>query len=167
MEFYSSREERISQASNTVKKAYEKRANKNFFKKNPHIKILLFDLIIVLLFAVVIIPLLMKITQRVRIEHYNVETKAFIFEDKLLITIKLISSSRKKNKSLATHDLKVDILKEDNNQEIVSKTVSFPNNPDELFYITFKLEDKDKLDKINIKLETVDYHRKYKLKIQR
>lgn len=166
MEFYSSREERVSQASSTVKKAYEKRANKNFFKKNPHIKILLFDLIIVLLFAVVIIPLLMKITQKVRIEHYNVESKAFIFEDKLLITIKLESSNRKKNKSLATQDLKIDILKEDG-QEVVSKTVVFPKNPEELFYITFKLEDNDNLDKINIKLETIDYHRKYKLDIQR
>lgn len=166
MDFYSSREERLEQASTEVKKAYEKRGSKNFFKKNPQLKILFFDLLIICLFAAVIIPLFMKITQRVRIDHYNVESKALIFEDKLLITIKLESSNRKKNKSLATQQLKVDILNIDD-VEIASKTVNFPEDQDKLFYITFKLDEGLDLDKININLATDNFHRDYTIKIQK
>lgn len=164
MEYHSSREERLSTASSEVKKAYEKRNSSSFFKRNPQLKILLIDLILVCLFAGIILPFLLSLNSRVIIENYKIDTKAFIFEDKLLISLNFIPNKRKKSKILATEDLKVDILSQEG--LLVSKSDSFPTES-ESFYISFQLDDNEKLDYLYINITTLDYNKDYKVKVKR
>lgn len=165
MEFHSSRKERLSKASKEVIKAYEKRNGGSFLKRNPQLKILIIDLILVILFGGVILPFLLNLNSRVKIENYKVETKAFVFEDKLLVSLNFIPNKRKNSKIIATEDIKVDILSEEEIL-IASKSGTFPEDS-ESFYISFKLDDKEKLDKIYINLTTLNYTKDYKVKIKR
>lgn len=164
--FYSSREERLSKASKETKLAYEKRKNKNFFKRNPQIRILIIDLVIILLFAVIIVPLFMKLTKDVRVDNYKIETKAFVYEKHILINLKIKQNDKKIKKRKTTELLKVAIL---SNNGLLLKEVeeSFPDINEDNKYIALKLDDDQNMKVINIRLISGDYIKLYKVHIER
>lgn len=164
--FYSSRSERLSRASSETKNAYEKRNNKNFFKKNPQIKILLIDLVIILLFAVIIVPIFLKITKDVSVDNYKIDTKAFVYEDKILINLKIKVINKKIKKRKTTDSLKVAIL---SNNGLLLKEVedSFPEMNEDKKYIALKVDNNKNMEIINIRLLSGEYTKVYKVHIER
>lgn len=164
-DFYSSREERLLTASSGTKRAYEKRKVKGFFKKNPQLKILVIDLILVLLFAVIIIPFFVKLTKDIRVDDYKITPKAIQFENQVLISIKIKKLNKKISNRIATDSLKVDII--ENKIIINSENKLLPNDGNTDAYITFKLEDNNNLEFILLHLETGAFSKEYNVKIER
>lgn len=162
--FYSSREERLSKASSATKRAYQKRKKIGFFKRNPQLKILVIDLFLVLLFAVIIIPFFLRITKDIRIDDYKIESKALVFEDKMLISVKVTKLYKKINKRVTTDQIKVVIM---NNEILTSKEELFPVDAGEDKYITFKLDDDLNIEIINISISSGDYIKEYNVKVDR
>lgn len=163
--FYYSRKERLSQASSTTKKAYEKRNQKGFFKKNPQLRILLIDLVIVLLFAVVIIPFFVRITKDIRVDDYKISPKAVLFEDKILVSIKVSNLYKTIYNRKTKESLKVEILK--NSSIIESKEELFPTDDGEEKYISFSFN-KSELDSdfVFIDFTSGDFHDDRKVLIE-
>lgn len=164
--FHSSRKERLSRASKEVKQAYEKRNSKNFFKKNPHLKILLIDLVIVLLFAAVIVPFFYKLTKDIRVDNYKIESEALSFEGQIIIRLKIIRLNKKNFKRLTTDSLKVAIISEIG-KKLEEKSVKLPDIDEEVKYLTFKLDDNQKMQIINIELLSGNFTKEYKVRIER
>lgn len=163
--FYSSRKERLETASSETKRAYAKRNNKSFFKRNPHLRILVIDMIIVLLFATIIIPFFIKITKDIRFDDYKITSKAIQFEEDVLISIKVSKLYKKISNRITTENLKVDII--NNNSIMKSKEVSFPIISGEDIFISFKLDHDIEQEIVNIQLSSGNYLKQYKVRIER
>ncbi len=163
-QFYSSRKERLQTASSGTKKAYENRESKSFFKRNPGLKILVVDLLIVLLFATIIIPFFIKITKDVRVDDYKFTSKAIWFEEEILISIKVSKLYKKISNRVTNDKLKVDII--NNNSIIKSNSLSFPVKAGEDKYVSFKLTGDVGTEVVNIKLTSGNYIKEYKVQVQ-
>ena len=164
-DFYYNREERLSNASTATKDAYIKRSHKNFFKRNPQLKILIIDLVLVLLFSTIIIPFFVRVTKDFRIEDYKVSSKAIIFEDTILVSIKLSKMYKKNSNEISENSITVDILK--NSSIIKTKTDVFPTTMGEDKYITFKIPKQDyNLEYIEIKIKSGDFIKERKVQIE-
>lgn len=163
-EFYSSREERLQSASSGTKRAYEKRNSKSIFKRNPGLRILVIDLLLVLLFATIIIPFFIRITKDIRIDDYKIVSKAILFNEEVLVSIKVSNLYKKIQTRKTTDKLKVDIIK--NNSIIQSNSLILPINDGEDKYLTFKLVDNITIKEVNIKLTSGDYIKEYKVQIE-
>lgn len=165
LNFYSSRKERLSQASSATIKAYEKRNKLSFFKRNPHLKILAADLVLVLLFGIIIIPFFLKITKDIRFDDYKVKSKAIVFEDEILLTVKFTKLNKKISKRIATDTVKVIIV--ENELIIRSSSSDLPMEPRKDKYITFKLDDNKNMEIIKIRLSSGSFLKEYNVKIER
>lgn len=163
-QFYSSKKERLQTASSGTKRAYEQRDSKSIFKRNPGLKILVIDLLLVLLFATIIIPFFIKLTKDIRVDDYILATKAFSFEEDILISIKVSKQYKKVSNRVTTNKLKVDII--NNNSIIKSNGISFPIKTGEDKYISFKLAGYFEMEVINIKLTSGSYIKEYKVQIK-
>ncbi|OQY41073.1 MAG: hypothetical protein B6229_00145 [Spirochaetaceae bacterium 4572_7] len=163
--FYSSHGERISKSSSETKKAYEKRENKSIFKRNPHLRIMFIDLLIVLLFAFILVPLFVKITNKVEVDDYKFLTKTIIFEEKLLLSIKISKGYKKINKRVTTNTIKIVILSIDGTV-LDESTEIFPTDAGDNKFITFKLEDPS-LESLSIRLSSGEFEKKYNVSIER
>lgn len=164
--FHSSREERLAASSAATRLAYENRKHKSFFKRNPQIKILMFDLFIVFLFAAIIVPFFLKLTKDVRMDDFRVESKSIVFENKILVTVKIIKLNKKIKKRVTTDSIKVAIISEDGSilKEI---TDLLPDKSEKFKYFSFKLDDNEKTEIINIELQSGSYEKKYKVHVER
>lgn len=162
--FYSSRKERLSQASSATKKAYAKRNSGSYFKRNPHMKVLIIDLILVLLFGVVIVPFFVRITKDIRFDDYKVQSKAIIFEEKILVSVKVSKLYKNISNRIATDKVKVVIIE---NENILDSSLSdLPTKPGEDKYITFKLDNIKDQKIITLELSSGDFLKNYKVNIQ-
>lgn len=164
LNFYSSRTERLSQASSATKKAYEKRKKVGYFKKNPHMRILIIDLILVLLFGVIIIPFFVKLTRDIRFDDYKVTSKAIEFDGNILVSIKVSKLYKQINQRISTDALEITISYDESTQ---TKTDKLPIKAGEDKYITFKLDDKAIIEIINVRISSGDYEKSYNIKVDR
>ncbi len=153
--FYSSRKERLQHASNATKQAYVKRNSDNFFKRNPHLRILVIDLFIVLLFAVIIIPFFVRLTRDVRVDDYKITPKAIFFENDILVTIKIEKLFKKIIKRITNSEILIEVLY--NDKLVGSEIASLPLEIQEYKYISFKLANGDEVETINIRLSSAAY----------
>jgi len=176
MEYYSSRNERLLNSSNEVKKAYENRNRKGFFKKNPHLKmmlidlsiillfvLMLIDLSIILLFVLIIVPIFQKINSNIKIYDFNINSKAFVFEEKLLVTIKVEKAIKKINNKEQFGELSI-IIKSINNEELGIKNI-FLTKETKKEYINFTFPFSNNIENIIINLSLNNYDREYTVKI--
>ncbi|MGL1894110.1 MAG: hypothetical protein OCD02_20950 [Spirochaetaceae bacterium] len=164
-DFYSSREERLKSASAGTKLAYEQRKKIGFFNKNPQLRILLIDLVVILLFAVIVIPFFVRITKDVRFDDYKVESKAIVFEDKILVSLKITKLFKKINKRIATDSLKVVILKENIKIDEVDYLLPSEKGKDE--FITFKFDEDKSIKYLHLNLSSGKYIKEYKVLVER
>lgn len=162
--FYSSRSERLSQASSATKKAYEKRKKVSYFKRNPHMKILVIDLLLVLLFGVIIVPFFIRITKDVRFDDFKVSSKGIVFEENILISIKISKLYKKISTSVGSDN--IELVVSVGNISLKQKEV-LPIEPGEDKYITFKLDDNIDIKTINVRMSSGDFIKNYKIQVER
>jgi hypothetical protein len=165
MDFYSTRQERLSKSSSEVKKAYEKRDGKGIFKKNPHLRMMLIDLCIILLFALIIVPIFVRLNNSIRIYDFDLTTKTFIFEEKILITIKIEKSKRKSDKAEQFGELNITINNELNGKDNKKSILLSKDTKKE--YINFTLPYSNDTENIIINLSLNDYVKEYIIKIDK
>lgn len=166
LNFYSSRKERLSQASNETKRAYEKRNSGNFLKRNPHLRIMIIDLFIVLLFAVIIIPFFLKLTKNIKVDNYKIESKAVVFEENILISIKISRLFKDiSTPKITKESIKVEINKNTDHNKY--KESIFPQKKGETIYVTFKLEENKEIEFIHVNLLSGKFNKEFKINIKR
>lgn len=162
--FYSSRSERLSHASSATKKAYEKRKKVSYFKRNPHMKILVIDLVLVLLFGVIIIPFFIKITKDVRFDDFKVSSKGIVFEENILISIKISKLYKKISTRVGSDNIELVVS---NGNISLKQNDTLPIEPGEDKYITFKLDDNVDIKTINVRISSGDFIKNYKIQVER
>lgn len=167
LEFYSSRSERLESASSATKLAYEQRKKRGVFAKNPQLKFLVIDLIIILIFAVIILPFFLKLTKDERFDDYKVVSKAVFFEEKILVSVKISKLFKKINKRIATDSVNIVIFTDNDDNIYLEKESLLPTQSGEEIYVTFKLNDEKDLDYIYINLSSGEYNKKRKVLIER
>lgn len=150
MEFYSSRKERLEHSSKEVRDMYKKQ-KKGFFNRNPHLKILFIDLFIVILFSTVIIPLFLKLSNEIKFKSYEVIPKAIKFEDDILLTIKVKKYRNRETNS----EITIEII--ENDDIIKEKSQAMPTEYGSSEYVTFKLEKRENIEAVNIRITSGDY----------
>lgn len=164
MEFYSSREERLKRSPKKVQDFNTRIKSKNIFVRNPQLKVIFLDIIIIVVFAIIIFPLIQRLGSSVNTDNFKIEPKAFVFEEKLLISLKL--TPRKKNKLVGTESLNIDILTIDG-IVIASKTDEIFDYNKKRKDISFKLDDRPEIEKINIVIKSENETKEFKIDIDR
>lgn len=165
LNYYSSRKERLQSASSGTKRAYEKRNSKSFFKRNPQLKVLIIDLLIILLFATIIIPFFIKITKDVRVDNYKITAKAIEFDENILISVKISQNIKPAKETTVSSKLKVEIIH--NNSIIKSDSINFPKEFGDNKYLTFKLENILEVEYVQLKLTSGTFSKEIKTHIER
>ncbi|MBN2618664.1 MAG: hypothetical protein JXR64_10195 [Spirochaetales bacterium] len=163
--FYSNREERLKSSSKETQRAYENRKKKSFLAKNPHLKILIIDLILVLLFGVIIVPFFMRITRDIRFDDYKVTSKAVQFEESILLSIKVIKVDKKIINRISNNNFIAEIAI--NKDNIEKKEVQLPIEIGDFKYITFKLDDNMKSKNIYVSIYSGNFKKDYNVLISR
>lgn len=90
MEFRYSREERLKEAPSAVQEGQEKRGQKGLFRRNPSLRITLWDLSIILFVVVVLVPLLRWAGSHSDSGVYQMSLDSFLNEDKVLVSLEVI-----------------------------------------------------------------------------
>ncbi len=125
---------------------------------------MLIDLLLVLLFAVIIIPFFIKITKDVRIDDYKISSKAVLFEENILLSIKIVKVNKKIISKIGTDQIKIDIMNDDVLLE--SKNSYFPKIIDDKIYITFIIKETLIKDFVSINFVSGKFNKKVKIAIE-
>lgn len=166
MEFHSSREERLSQASKEVLSAYEKREKIGFFKRNPRYKIWLMDLILIVVFTFFIIPAAVKASKRIRLDEYKVESGAFIYDQELFIRLKILNTG-KSLKERKRSDTVSAVIKSNTGETIGQGDEVLPHGEGEAVFIRFNTPFKAQWTDLEVTLTSGELKKVYKIGIEK
>lgn len=92
-EFHYSRKERLEQASPAVRQAAERKGSgrRGVFSRNPSLRLTLWDLAIILVVAVVLIPLVRWLGARGISEDYHMVLNGMVYEEEVLAGITVLA----------------------------------------------------------------------------
>lgn len=166
MEFHSSREERLKQASKEVRDAYERRSIKGFFKKNPRYKIWIMDLVLIVVFVFFIFPAAHKASKRVMLDEYRVESGAFVYNDELFVRLKTLHTGKTVKEKQWTERVFAHV-KTVTNEVIGEGEIFFPETKGESFILRFNAPFNEVWEELEITLKSSELKKVFKISIEK
>lgn len=96
MEFHYDRKERLESATPEVRRGQEQRGQKGIFRRNPSLRITLYDLAIIFFVVIVLIPLIRWAGLNAFSGGYSLQLESYRLEEEILVSVR-VEARRKKS----------------------------------------------------------------------